>query len=37
MLYLALSIRENCPFVTADEKLVNAIQAEFQQVIWLGA
>lgn len=29
MLYLALSIRENCSFVTADEKLVNAIKAHF--------
>lgn len=36
MLYLALSIRENCSFVTADEKLVNAIKAHFQSVVWLG-
>ncbi len=36
MLYLALCIRENCSFVTADEKLVNAVRAHFQNVVWLG-
>jgi predicted nucleic acid-binding protein len=35
MLYLALSLRENCPFVTADEKLVNAIRLDFPNVAWL--
>ncbi len=32
-LYLALSLRENCQFVTADEKLVNAISPAFPNVI----
>ena len=36
MLYVTLSIREACPFVTADEKLVNAISAPFPNTIWLG-
>ncbi len=35
MLYLALSIREQCPFVTADEKLVNAIGATFPNIVWI--
>ncbi len=35
MLYVALSIRERCSFVTADEKLVNAIQANVNNLIWL--
>lgn len=34
-LYLALSLRENCQFVTADEKLVNAISLAFPNVIAL--
>jgi predicted nucleic acid-binding protein len=34
-LYLALSIRENCKFVTADEKLVNAIGSLFSNIIWV--
>jgi predicted nucleic acid-binding protein len=34
-LYLALSIWEGCPFVTADEKLFNAIRASFPNVIWI--
>lgn len=34
-LYLALSLREGCQFVTADEKLVNAVGASFPNVIWL--
>ena len=29
-LYLALSVRENCRFVTADEKLVNAVGSHFR-------
>ncbi|MCI0523859.1 MAG: type II toxin-antitoxin system VapC family toxin [Acidobacteria bacterium] len=35
MLYLALSLRAGCQFVTADEKLVNAIGAAFPNVVWL--
>ena len=34
-LYLALSIRENCRFVTADEKLVNAVKSAFPTVVSL--
>lgn len=34
-LYLALSVRENCQFVTADEKLVNAVKSSFPNLIWL--
>jgi predicted nucleic acid-binding protein len=36
MLYLALSLREQCPLVTADERLVNTIQSTFPNVTWLG-
>jgi predicted nucleic acid-binding protein len=36
MLYVALSIQEACPFVTADEKLVNAISAAIPTTMWLG-
>ena len=35
MLYLALSLRAGCQFVTADEKLVNAIGSAFPNIIWL--
>jgi predicted nucleic acid-binding protein len=35
-LYLALSVRENCLCVTADEKLVNAVGATFPNLVWLG-
>lgn len=35
-LYLALSIREQCRFVTADEKMCNAISSSFSNLIWLG-
>ena len=35
MLYLALSLRFGCQFVTADEKLVNAIGSAFPNVVWL--
>ncbi len=34
-LYLALSLRVGCQFVTADERLVNAVGATFSNVIWL--
>ena len=37
MLYVALSIRERCSFVTADEKLANALDASMSNVIWLGS
>ena len=37
MLYVALSIQEACPFVTADEKLVNAINAAIPTTMWLGS
>ena len=36
MLYLALSIRESCQFVTADERMVNAIGSLFPNVVWIG-
>ena len=35
-LYLALSVRRQCPFVTADERLVNAVAGALPQVVWLG-
>ncbi len=35
MLYLALSLRAGCQFVTADEKLVNAIGRVFPNIVWL--
>ncbi len=35
MLYLALSIRENCSFVTADERLINAIGSSFPNMVWV--
>ncbi len=34
-LYLALSVRENCRVLTADEKLANALAAAFPNLIWL--
>lgn len=34
-LYLALSLRENCQFVTADKKFVNAVVSSFPNIIWL--
>lgn len=34
-LYLALSVRENCEFVTADEKFYNAVRADFLRIILL--
>jgi len=34
-LYLALSVREGCQFVTADEKFANAIAGAFPKVIWV--
>jgi predicted nucleic acid-binding protein len=35
-LYIALARRRQCLFITADECLVNAIQAEIPEVCWLG-
>lgn len=35
-LYLALSQREQCRFVTADEKLVNALGSNFPDAVWIG-
>jgi predicted nucleic acid-binding protein len=34
-LYIALSLREQCHFVTADEKLVNAVNATYPKVVWV--
>jgi len=34
-LYLALSVKENCEFVTADEKFYNSVQRDFPQIILL--
>lgn len=36
-LYLALSLRERCPFVTADEKLVNAVSGSLPNVVFLAS
>ena len=35
MMYVALSKREKCRFVTADERLVNAIGEHFSDVVWI--
>jgi predicted nucleic acid-binding protein len=35
MLYVALSVDKQCSFVTADERLVNAIQSAFPNVVWV--
>lgn len=34
-MYLALSVRESCPLVTADERLVNAVSSAFPNLVWL--
>lgn len=34
-LYLALSLREGCQFVTADEKFANAVGSSFPSIVWL--
>ncbi len=36
-LYLALALREGCPFITADERLVNAVATALPNVVGLGA
>jgi predicted nucleic acid-binding protein len=35
-LYLALSVRENCRVVTADQRLANAVGAAFPNLVWVG-
>jgi predicted nucleic acid-binding protein len=35
-LYVALALREGCSFVTADEKLANALSSSVSSVVWLG-
>ena len=35
MMYVALSQKENCQFVTADERMVNAIGSHFPKVVWI--
>ena len=34
-LYLALCVQEGCRFVTADERLVNAVGAAFPGLVWV--
>ena len=34
-MYLALSVRESCQLLTADERLVNAVSSSFPNVVWL--
>jgi predicted nucleic acid-binding protein len=34
-MYLALSLREHCRWVTADERIINALGAIFPQIIWV--
>lgn len=34
-LYIALSEREQCVFITADERLVNAVNKTFPKVVWV--
>jgi predicted nucleic acid-binding protein len=34
-MYLALSIREKCQLVTADERLVNALGSVFTNLVWV--
>ena len=35
MMYVTLGLRENCRVVTADEKLVNALQGAFPKLTWI--
>src|SRR5436309_14562388 len=35
-MYLALSVRESCRMVTADQRLVNALGATFPNLVWIG-
>lgn len=34
-LYIALSEREKCVFITADERLVNAVNKAFPKTVWV--
>lgn len=34
-MYLALALRENCQLVTADQRLANALAAQFPCVVWV--
>jgi predicted nucleic acid-binding protein len=34
--YPALAQREQCPFVTADQRLANAVSGHLANVVWLG-
>ena len=34
-MYLTLSLRENCRWVAADERIVNALGPIFPQIIWV--
>lgn len=34
-LYIALSEREKCVFITADERLVNAVSKAFPKTVWI--
>ena len=36
-LYLALSLRESCPWVTADERVVNALASTYRGIVWVAA
>jgi predicted nucleic acid-binding protein len=35
MMYVALSKQEECQFITADERMVNAIGTHFPEVVWI--
>lgn len=35
MMYVALSKQEKCQFVTADERMVNAIGEQFSDIVWI--
>lgn len=34
-LYMALSAREQCPFITADERFFNAVGSVFPTIVWI--
>jgi predicted nucleic acid-binding protein len=36
-MYLALSVREGCRLLTADEKLVHALVSKFPDLVWVGS
>lgn len=35
-LYIALSVREQCVYLTADERLVNTVSQAFPNTVWIG-